>query len=179
MQKAEFTYKLCIFGEKGVGKTCLVLRYLTGLFGPDRKSTLGAAIYVKYLTIENRKIIIQIWDFGGEQQFHFLLPSYAFGSFAGIFMYDVTRQSTLKVIDDWLNRFKEGLKNETRETLLFMVGGKMDLIEQKSVSIKDAKKMKTSHEISDYFECSAKTGENVEEIFKRISQIVMQKYGVI
>ena len=72
MQKAEFTYKLCIFGEKGVGKTCLVLRYLTGLFGTDTKSTLGAAIYVKYLTIENRKIIIQIWDFGGEQQFHFL-----------------------------------------------------------------------------------------------------------
>jgi GTPase SAR1 family protein len=60
-----------------------------------------------------------------------------------------------------------------------MVGGKMDLIEQKSVSIKDAKKLKKSYEILDYFECSAKTGENVEEIFKKITQIVMQKSGII
>ena len=170
---------MCIFGDEGVGKSCLTQRYLTGLFEAYMKKTLGAAINIKHAKIENKNIVIQIWDFGGEEKFRFLLPTYVYGSSAGIFMYDVTRKSTLKKIDDWLKCFKEGLKDEKKEIPIFMVGGKIDLIEQKSVSINDSKKMTKSYNILDYFECSAKTGENVEEIFEKITRIVMKKSGVI
>ena len=179
MPKADFTYKLCIFGDKGVGKTCLAYRYLTSLFEVNTKTTMGAAVYIKYVKIENKNIVIQIWDFGGEEQFRFLLPAYAFGSFAGIFMYDVTKRSTLEKFNDWLICFNEGLKDDKKEIPIFIVGGKIDLIEQRCVSIKNAKNLTKSKKILEYFECSAKTGENVEKIFEKITRIVMQKSGVI
>ena len=103
------TFKLCIFGDGGVGKTTLTRRFLTGLFDMDTKITLGASIFVKFTEIEGKRISIQIWDFGGEKQFRFLIPVYAHGSSAGIYMFDLTRMGTLSDIDDWLTFFKDGL----------------------------------------------------------------------
>ena len=176
---ADATFKICIFGNGGVGKTSLTKRYLTGMFEMDTLMTLGAAINVHYITIDGFRISLQIWDFGGEKQFQFLLPVYAHGSSAAIFMYDVTRYDTLKNIDTWLNAFMSDLSSDEKQLPIMMIGGKIDLEEQRSVKQEDAKAISEAHDFFQYLECSAKTGHNVNELFESITREMLRRAGMI
>jgi len=173
------TYKLCIFGEGGVGKTSLTRRFLTGLFEIDTKMTMGAAIFVKYLEVEGRKVAIQIWDFGGEKQFRFLIPVYAHGSAGGIFMFDLSRYATLGNTEDWLTFFKEGLADEHKDIPIVMVGAKLDLVDKRNVDEEEAREICNKFGLAEYIECSAKSGENVEKVFEVIVKEMMQNAGLL
>ncbi len=157
---------MCIFGDGGVGKTSLTRRFLTGLFEIDTKMTMGAAIFVKYLEVEGRKVAVQIWDFGGEKQFRFLIPVYAHGSAGAIYMFDLCRYTTLGNMDDWLSFFKEGLAEGQKDIPILMVGGKKDLVEQRSVTEEQARKLCDAHSCIDFLECSAQSAEKVEQTIK-------------
>ena len=63
------TYKIVIFGDAGCGKTTLTQRYLTNLFKSDTTMTIGVDFEVKSLEIDEKKVKLQIWDFGGEERF--------------------------------------------------------------------------------------------------------------
>jgi len=154
--KEEKTYKICIFGDAGVGKTTLVQRYLTGIFHLDTKTTMGAQLFVKFLEIKNIRIILQIWDFGGENMFRFLLPAYSGGSSGGIFMFDITKNTSLEKIEDWLATFKEGLTKDKSEIPIVMTGCKLDLQDKRTVSIKYAKKLLKSNNLYSSLNVQAK-----------------------
>ena len=174
--EVEATFKLCIFGDGGVGKTTLTRRFLTGLFELDTKITMGAAIFVKYLEIDGRKVSVQVWDFGGEKQFRFLIPVYAHGSSAGIFMFDLSRYATLGNLEDWITFFKDGLSNEEKSIPILMVGGKNDLGDKRSVTKEDALELKNQYNFFDYIECSSKSGENVDNLFNIIVREMMKNF---
>ena len=173
-QETDFSFKLSLFGAGGVGKTSLTRRFISGSFQLDTKMTMGASIHVKYLEIEDKKVSLQIWDFGGEEQFRFLLPVYARGSSAGIFMFDTTRFESIVNVEEWVEFFLQGLSEEERDVPVLLVGGKIDLVEDRSVNNQHALKMKNKYNFMDYIECSAKTGENVEKIFQTMARRLME-----
>jgi small GTP-binding protein len=167
MQDALF--KVCIFGDGGVGKTSLVKRYLTGLFIGDSSMTLGVDFHMKKFEFHAKRVSLQIWDFAGEDRFRFLLPGYVKGASGGIFMFDITRRSSLRNFSDWLKIFKEGTDDATFDVPIVMIGGKLDLHDRRSVFSKDAVDLAKKYDLLDYIECSAKTGENVELIFYKLA----------
>ena len=114
-------FKICIFGDGGVGKTTLIGRYLTGVFQSNNEITIGVDFSIKKLEILDKRVTLQIWDFAGEDRFRFLLPSYVLGASGGIFMYDITRYSSLKNFQDWLNIFKQGYKGPQSNLPIIMV----------------------------------------------------------
>ena len=175
----EGAFKLCIFGDGGVGKTTLVNRYLTKVFDEDIKMTVGADFYVKDLEIDGKKVVIRIWDFGGEQRFKVLLPSFAKGADGGIFMYDITRYTSVKNIDDWLSIFEKNVREKQIQIPIIMVGGKIDLQEKRSVETEDAVELSEKHNLQGYFECSSKTGDRVEDIFESITRKMMKYTGML
>ena len=179
MYSCEATFKVSIFGEGGVGKTTLANRYLHGVFDIDTRLTMGASILVKYLTVENKRVALQIWDFGGEEQFRFLLPVYAQGSSAGIIMFDITRYDTFKNLGEWITFFKDGLSIDEQDIPIFLVGGKGDLGEKRSVPSDEAAKMVKQLKCVEYVETSSKTGDNVEKLFQDLTRILMKKTGLI
>jgi len=63
MPDRQGAFKLCIFGDGGVGKTTLVHRYLTKIFKEDLKMTIGADFSVKELEIDGKTVVLRIWDF--------------------------------------------------------------------------------------------------------------------
>ncbi|MFX0136427.1 MAG: Rab family GTPase [Candidatus Hodarchaeota archaeon] len=175
----ELTYKICIFGEGGVGKTTLTRRYLTGLFEVDTKMTMGAEIFVKNIDIEEYRIVLQIWDFGGEEMFRFLLPAYAKGSSGGLYMFDMTRYNTLKRTKEWLSIFEGGLTPEEKGIPILLIGGKLDLQDQIAVNQEEAERLVKEHNLFKFVECSAKTGENVELLFEILVRKIMKDSGFL
>ena len=161
-------FKICIFGEGGVGKTSLTRRFLVDIFDTETKMTLGANVFVKHLEYEGKKIRLQVWDFGGEEQYRFLLPVYSHGASGGIYMIDINRYATLKNIGSWLTVFKEGIGDNGGNIPILMVGGKADLDAQRAYDSESALELCKEHGLTDYLECSAKTGDGVKEIFERL-----------
>ncbi|MGV9170960.1 MAG: Rab family GTPase [Promethearchaeia archaeon] len=170
------TYKLIIFGDAGCGKTTLTHRFLTNIFESDSKMTIGVDFQAKSLEIGGKKVKLQIWDFGGEERFRFLLPTYIQGANGGLFMYDITNYSSLAHIDDWLNVIRDKLEEYLP---ILIVGGKADLHENREVAIEDGIKIAKSREVDGFIECSSKTGKNVEESFKAITKIMMENTNLI
>ena len=166
--KIDLAFKVCIFGDSGVGKSTLINRYITAKFDRDLKPSLGATVLMKFIETETMRITLQIWDFAGEERFRSLLPIYAQGSSAAIFMCDISNRDSITNIDKWLLTFKEGLNNPNSKFPLIIVGGKLDLEEKRSLSNKDIESIITVRKEFDYLECSSKTGENVDLIFQTI-----------
>lgn len=174
----DIRFKLCIFGEGGVGKSTLVNRYVSGIFKENYQMTIGVAFQSKVLKIKGLEVYLQIWDFAGEDRFKFLLPNYVSGASGGIFMYDITRYHSLTHIDEWMNVLKKGFKTEKVNIPLVLIGGKADLEEMRSVDFDHALELGKSHSISHVFECSSKTGQNVEDIFNTITGEMLKKGNI-
>lgn len=172
------TYKMVIFGDAGCGKTTLTQRFLTNLFKSSTTMTIGVDFEVKSLEVNEKKIKLQIWDFGGEERFRFLLPTYVRGANGALFMYDVTNYSSLAHIDDWLVIIRKEIKVEDNFPII-VVGGKADLIEDREVSGEEGTNISKSRGVNGFIECSAKTGENVEASFEALTRIMMQKSNLL
>ena len=168
----DLTFKLVLFGDGTVGKTALAQRYLTGLFRDNTKITIGVEFHIKDLNLSGRRVKLQIWDFGGEQRFRFLLPSYCKGANGGLFMYDVTNPRSLLNIDAWM----EVLRSSTPPNIpILMVGTKADLVDNRLVKTSEAMEIAKNHKLAGYAEVSAKTGENVESTFETITKLMLSR----
>jgi small GTP-binding protein len=169
----EYRYKLCIFGDGGVGKTTLIQRYLEGMFKATFRQTVGMDFYLKKLEIDGKKIALQVWDFGGEEKFRFLLPGAVSGANGCIFLYDITRYLTFKNLDNWLQVFNESINNLSQKVSTMIVGSKLDLAETRAIAQVDAKNFSKANGFQ-YIECSSKSGENVENVFLSIARLMMK-----
>jgi len=173
----KLAFKVCVFGDGGVGKTTLIRRFSTGVFEEDIKMTIGADFSVKNIELVDRKITLRIWDFAGEDRFRVLLPAFAKGADGGIFMYDTTRFSSLGQIRDWLSIFEYFISEDKVKIPIIMVGGKIDLEEKRSIPSEEAEELSKTFDLKGYFECSSKTGDRVENIFEYIAQKMIERSG--
>ncbi len=178
-KEPDVMFKICLFGDGGVGKTTLLGRYLTGLFKSNQTITIGVDFHVKKVEVDGKLVLLQIWDFAGEARFRFLLPSYILGASGGIFMYDITRYSSLKNFPEWINIFKNGFIGAKDKPLpVIMVGGKLDLSFKRAVPTKEAFDLAKTNKLFGYIECSAKDGRNIEDIFTEIAKLMLQRAGL-
>lgn len=174
-------YKMCIFGDGGVGKTTLINRYISGKYSEDFRMTIGVDFYTKSLEIEGIRVNLQIWDFAGEQQFKNLLPNYVIGASGGIFMYDISRFYSLTHIEDWFNLLNKAPDRRENKLPILLVGGKKDLaLNGKRVVEEDyATDYGKKFGVFDFVECSSKTGENVDHIFYTIALKMLKSAGLL
>ncbi|MHA2330250.1 MAG: Rab family GTPase, partial [Candidatus Hodarchaeales archaeon] len=94
--KSKYIFKIIVVGEGGVGKTTFINRFANNKFVKDTKITIGAGFYSFHNEVYKDTIIkLQVWDFGGEKRFRFILPSYCHGAHGVIFTFDLTRSSSL------------------------------------------------------------------------------------
>ncbi|MFX1280672.1 MAG: Rab family GTPase [Promethearchaeota archaeon] len=170
----KIAFKVCVFGDGGVGKTTLIRRFATGVFKEDIKMTIGADFSVKNVDVDGRTVTLRIWDFAGEDRFRVLLPAFAKGADGGIYMFDTSRYSSLGRIRDWLSIFEYFSSEEKGNIPIIMVGGKTDLEDKRSVTYEEAEKLSNTFDLNGYYECSSKTGNNVELIFEKIARKMVE-----
>lgn len=153
-------FKILIAGDAAVGKTSLLIRYIDGRFNMDLKATIGVNFLLKELKFDEFDVKLQLWDMGGQKQFRKMMEKYTQGSTAAILMFDLTRQITLDSIEDWVNI----LRREDPDLPIALVGGKSDL--QSAVNESYVLELKDHYDFFYYLKTSAKSGENVEELFE-------------
>ena len=137
--------------------------------------TIGADFSVKNVILDDKPVTLRIWDFAGEQRFRVLLPAFAKGAAGGIFMFDLTRYSSIKDLEDWLSIFEYFVSSTEVKIPIVMVGGKSDLVDKRSVDANEALEISKSYKFQSYFECSSKTGDTVEEIFNYIAHKMAER----
>ena len=172
------TFRIIIFGDAGCGKKELTQRFLTSLFVSDQTMTIGVDFEVKSLSVDGQKVKLQIWDFGGEERFRFLLPTYVRGARGGLFFYDTTNYSSIAHIDDWLSVIKKEIRAKDIFPII-VVGKGAHLVAQREVSSVDGIRIAKSRNVNGIIEVSATTGENVEKAFEALTRLMLQQFQYI
>jgi len=163
--------KVLTAGEGGVGKTTLLHRYVEGKFSSETKMTIGVEFFLKELNIDGQKVMLQLWDFGGQERFRFLLESYVIGARGALLMFDLTRAMTLENIEQWVKICR---KEDPNLPILFL-GSKSDLTDDICVKEDYIEEFKNHFNLYDFLKISSKTGENVELSFENLSRKILER----
>lgn len=167
MEDEGIMLKLIVAGEGGVGKTTLVRRFVEGVYH-DSILTVGTAFAAKRMVVDDghelTPIKLQIWDFGGEKRFRFLLPKFCIGARGAMLSFDLNRFSTFLKLDQWLSLIREN----TEMIPIILIGTKADL--QRAVDQKEVIQFAKGHGLLAYFETSSKDNLNVTAAFEYISK---------
>jgi Ras-related protein Rab-1A len=173
------TYKVVVFGDNGVGKKAFTQRFHANLFKSDAKMSIGVDFEVKSLEINEKKVKLQIWNFGGEERFRFLVPTYLRSTEGAFYLYDVTNSNTLAHFDDWLSIIRSEASSRGNTFPIILVGNKADLQHKRQVSGEEGINIAKSRGVDGFIECSTKTGENVEEAYDALTRLMMRRSRLI
>ena len=168
--------KICMVGDSGVGKTSLVRRYVMDFFDDRYIVTLGTKITKKRILVKDNplgapiEVTITLWDIMGQESFRELLKeSYFYGANGLIAVMDITDASTLVSIRRWID-LALGVAGRVP---VHLVVNKIDLKEKATILPEEvgnvARELNATWGLT-----SAKTGENVEEAFQALANVIVQ-----
>jgi len=165
--------KVLTAGDGGVGKTTFLYRFKEGRFLEDTTMTLGVEFSVKTIKIDGITVNLQIWDFGGQEQFRFMLKNYVLGAHGAFLMFDLTRFMTLDHIEEWVSILRQ---HDLKLPILFM-GTKLDLKHEIQIGDDMIKEYQEEFGLFDNLKISSKTGENIDEAFNILARELLKHSG--
>jgi len=105
------TCKVVLLGESGVGKTCIIARFINNTFEENLISTTGASYAGKTMTFDEyggKSIKFEIWDTAGQEKYRSLTKIFYKDAGAAILVYDITRKESYEEIKKyWINQIKD------------------------------------------------------------------------
>ena len=160
-----YIIKLVLLGEANVGKTSLVYRFIENKFRENYKSTLGVNLLKKDIEHSTYgSVSAQIWDLGGQERFRYLLENFVMGARGALLLFDLTRMPKIGDILEWVNIARLHDLNLP----ILLIGTKSDLEDVIAVDDDSALHLKNTFNMIDYIKTSAKTGFNIEELYKEL-----------
>ena len=167
-QKKPPSCKVVLVGDSGVGKTCIISRYISGAFNQNSPSTNGASYASKLINFEDLKktISLDIWDTAGQEKYKSLTKFFYKDAAVAILVYDVTNKNSFESMKNfWYGQIQDfGSKN----IILGVAGNKCDMYEKEEVNENEGKEFAES--IGAFFEItSAKNNTGINELFETAS----------
>jgi len=161
-EEADKCYKLVMVGDSGVGKSCLLDKFLDDSSTNNFISTIGVDVRTREDVINDRKVKIQVWDTGGQQRYRPILASCYRGALGVIIVFDVTNKMSFKNISQWLLEVEEFAPDSNLPRIL--VGNKADLADRREVDQALAMEFAAINNIP-YIETSVIGRSNINEAF--------------
>ena len=165
--KTDLTIKIIVLGSSEVGKTCILNRYFNNEFKENSLSTIGIDFQTKFFKFEDKKIKANYTDTAGQEKFRAISVNYLKGTNGVILVFDLTNRESFDLLDSWMDELKNNNKMDISKVL---IGNKADLADKIEVPKEEIENF-TKKVKCDYFECSAKTGQNVNEALDEIAKI--------
>ena len=162
--------KIGVFGDSIVGKTCLINNYIGVNFWEER-ATIGIDYYLKAIkSSDNNDYLLRIIDIAGIERFRIMTLKLLKNCKGIILVYSIdNKQSFENIRYKWINDIKDHIN--ISEVPIILVGNKKDLENERIISKEEGRKVAEDNNFL-FFETSAKTGENINEIFKKLIEIV-------
>ncbi|KAJ6720237.1 DRAB5-RELATED [Salix viminalis] len=109
--------QLVLLGDSGVGKSCIVLRFVRGQFDPTSKVTIGASFLSQTIALQDSTTVkFEIWDTAGQERYAALAPLYYRGAAIAFIVYDITSPETFNKAQYWVKTRFMQIKFEIWDT---------------------------------------------------------------
>jgi small GTP-binding protein len=163
------SFRVVTIGEASVGKTSIISQLIERTFNPNISSTVGANFQQYHKRIGNDNIDLQVWDTAGQERFRALSPIYYRGAHAGVVVFSMESRDSLDSLPEQISLFLE----ISKDSLIFVAGNKVDLLDTRTFSKGDAEDFVREHGWQLFF-TSAKTGDGVVELFDEICKQLLE-----
>ncbi|CBZ56112.1 putative Ras family domain-containing protein [Neospora caninum Liverpool] len=159
----EFKFKLVTVGDSGVGKSCLLMRFVQDQYSAFHVSTIGVDFKSVLTMVKGKVCTLQLWDTAGQERFSGVTGNYYRNADCFILVFDMTRRSSFLHIDNWIKQIKEHHECGP-STMMLLIGNKADLTASLQVTEREAQQC--ADQIGAiYISTSAKTSANVDAAF--------------
>lgn len=168
--------KICMIGDFSVGKTSLIRRFVDRQFSDKYLSTVGVKISRKAVEVpgekgESKELQLLIWDIEGQTKFKAIAPSYLLGAKGAIIVADVSREETIESLPEHIKLFL----SVNKKGFMIIALNKADLVDaEKMAKILESNKFPEQEQVLGIFPTSAKTGDNVDQIFADLAGKMME-----
>jgi small GTP-binding protein len=168
--------KICLLGDGTVGKTSIIGRYVKNTFSENYLPTIGTRTSKKSIIVNDLEyqqdisLDFIIWDIMGQVSFRKILHSaYLTGAKGAVMVCDLTRRETFENLDYWIYSLLE----EWQLIPMIFVANKNDLKDSTEIKIRELESLASTYE-SPFFTTSAKSGDNIEDLFKTLGKEIIR-----
>ena len=167
----DYLLKYIIIGDEEVGKSNLLSHYIDDRFTSEYQSTIGVEFRAKNVVIRNTTYRIQMWDTSGKENFRSITRAYYKNSVCALVVYDISSRDSFNNVSTWI----EDCRNQSPKTIfMVLVGNKSDLADKRQVSTEEGQELAEKYGLQ-FYETSAKTGDNVDAIFYNSADEIAKK----
>ena len=160
---SEFNFKTVLIGEPGVGKSSIISRGVNNIFTNDYKTTVCFDHSWKNYKVNDLKIRIQLWDTCGQEMYHSIIKNFYKNALCIFIVFAINNIKSFKALSFWIKEIEDV---SSEGIIIFLIGNKNDIKNEKVVSDDEINKFIKENNIKKYFETSAANGDNINNLFE-------------
>ncbi|MBY8992128.1 MAG: GTP-binding protein [Candidatus Lokiarchaeota archaeon] len=172
----KFRFKVSVIGDGGVGKTPLLKKFTTGSFEKDYVKTIGAQFSVFDKKIGDDKVRLIFWDIAGQNQFHFLRPSFFNNSKAAIIVYSLEDTKvgieSLNNVSNW----NDDIRKYCGDIPIILFGNILNLDYDDTLYNSDIREIARIYNFARYYITSIESEQIVFRAFNEQCEMLYNKY---
>jgi len=163
-------WRITVLGDGGVGKTALAVQYMLGCFVETYDPTIEDA-YRKQALVDDRMCFIEVIDTAGQEEYATLRDQWVREGQGFVLVYSITSRSSF----DRLDVFRQSMiRVKGHNPTFILVGNKSDRLAEREIGREEGAQYARRHGC-EFLETSAKTADNVEELFVKLIRTLREK----
>ena len=171
-EKKIYEFKVILLGNSSVGKTSILERFVSKKFSEFQRCTINVECKKKSILLgPTTSALLSIWDTAGEEKFRALTKNYYRDAQGILLLYDINDRKTFLDLNKWIIDIYEICKKE--EISIILVGNKIDL--ERNVKEDEIIQFAEKYDFQQ-FEVSAKNGINIDLIFEKLAEEMVEKF---
>ena len=169
----DLSFKIIIIGDPGVGKSCISVKAIKDKFIEGYETTVGFDFFTYCIKMNDQIIQLKIWDTCGLEVYRALIHNFFRNTSLAILVYSIDNKESFKNLNFWLNDLKTQSNPDIK---IILIGNKKDLNAKREVTFEQGQKFYKEKQFQLFFETSAKTGENIQEVFLESARILFNDF---